>query len=380
MAKVSILRCESYDREKVEAVMKQLLDSVGADKLENRKILLKPNILYAEVPEKAVTTHPEVLRATIRYLQARGNSIFVGDSPAFHNHIAAGNKSGLKSVTEECGAVWCDFTKVEMFQVPEGKLVKSFLLADVLKEVDVVFSMAKMKTHMLMYYTGAMKNLFGLVPGLSKSGFHLRFPEIDNFAQMIVDLNLAVKAQFAVMDGITAMEGPGPGGGTPREVGLLMASDNLPAIDIATSSIMTYDPMKIPILKLAVDCGYWLKDMKEITYPFLNAEDLVIKDYEIMTKLKDNSLYRNYMPGFMVSLIQYLTVKKPVFNENCVVCGECVKICPAKALSVKNGKIAINHRVCIKCYCCHEICAKKAIDLKAILKKRKKRKTSKTSS
>lgn len=373
MATVSILECSNYEREKVEAVMKQLLDSVGADRLENRKILLKPNILYAEVPEKAVTTHPEVLRAVILYLQKKGNTIFVGDSPAFHNHITAGNKSGLKTVTEECGAVWCDFTKTAVVEVPEGKLVKSFLMADIVKKVDTVFSLAKMKTHMLMYYTGAMKNLFGLIPGLAKSGFHLRFPEVENFAQMIVDLNLAVKAQFAVMDGITAMEGMGPGSGTPRDVGLLMASDNLPAIDIATSSIMTYDPMQIPVLKLALDGAFGIRSIDEIKYPFLKAGDLVIPDYDIITKLKDNSLFKNYMPGFMVKIIQYLTVKRPRFNESCVVCGECIKICPAKALSIKDGKIAINHRLCIKCYCCHEICSKKAIDLKAIIRKRKRR-------
>ena len=365
MASVSILKCASYEEEKVVQIMNNLLNSIGLDQVRGKKILLKPNILYAAKPEKAVTTHPSVLKAVIKYLQKNSNTIFVGDSPAFQNQDSAGSRAGLKQITEECGATWQDFTQTATIPTPDGRLVKSFQLASILKHVDIVISMAKMKTHSLMYYTGAIKNLFGLVPGLSKSALHLRFPDRDNFAQMIVDLNLAVKPDYAIMDAIVGMEGPGPGSGYPRNVGLLLASDNVLALDLAAASIMGYKAETLPILSQALDSGYWLKPGETIEYPLEKAEDLLIDDYRLIWHLHDASMFRDYMPGWAFRLIKNLTVKRPIFNSRkCKLCGECVRICPAKALSIADNRVQADYQKCIRCYCCHEICSHDAITLK----------------
>ncbi len=365
MADVSILKCPDYGEEKVVQIMNKLLDSAGLDKISGKKILLKPNILYAAQPAKAVTTHPSVLKAVIKYLQKNSNTIFVGDSPAFQNQEAAASKAGLKQVTDECGATWQDFTQTATIPAPDGKLVKNFQLATILKDVDIVISLPKMKTHSLMYYTGAIKNLFGLVPGLSKSALHLRFPDRDNFAQMIVDLNLAVKPNYAIMDAIVGMEGPGPGSGYPRNVGLLLASDNVLALDLTAARIMGYKAETLPILSQALECGFWLKPGESINYPLEKAEDLLIKDYHLIHHLHDASMFRDYMPEWAFRLVKNLTVKRPVFNPKiCKLCGECVRICPAKALSVQENRIKADYTKCIRCYCCHEICSHHAITLK----------------
>jgi len=365
MADVSILKCGSYEEQEVVQIMNKLLDSIGLDKVKGKKILLKPNILYAAQPEKAVTTHPAVLKAIIQYLKKNDNTIFVGDSPAFQNQDSAGSRAGLKQVTEECGATWQDFTQTAVIQAPDGKLVKSFQLASVLKDVDIVISLPKMKTHSLMYYTGAIKNLFGLVPGLSKSALHLRFPDRDNFAQMIVDLNLAVKPDYAIMDAIVGMEGPGPGSGKPRQVGLLLASDNVLALDMTAARIMGYKPEGLPILSQALACGFWLKAGEAINYPLEKADDLIIKDYHLIHHLHDASMFRDYMPEWAFRLIKNLTVKRPFFNQKkCVLCKECVRICPAKALTVEENRVKVDYQKCIRCYCCHEICSHHAITLK----------------
>lgn len=345
--------------------MNKLLDSIGLDKITGKKILLKPNILYAAQPEKAVTTHPAVLKAIIKYLQKNGNTVFAGDSPAFQNQEAAASKAGLKQVADECGVPWQDFTQTAAIPAPEGKLVKSFQLASILNDVDIVISLPKMKTHSLMYYTGAIKNMFGLVPGLSKSALHLRFPDRDNFAQMIVDLNLAVKPNYAIMDAIVGMEGPGPGSGKPRQVGLLLASDNVLALDMTAARIIGYKPETLPILSQALASGFWLKTGEEIDYPLEKAENLLIKDYKLIHHLHDASMFRDYMPEWAFRLIKNLTVKRPIFNPNiCKLCKECVRICPAKALSVQENRIKVDYTKCIRCYCCHEICSHHAITLK----------------
>jgi len=365
MASVSILKCGSYEEQEVVQIMNKLLDSIGLDKVKGKKILLKPNILYAAQPEKAVTTHPSVLKAIIQYLKKNYNTIFVGDSPAFQNQDSAGSRAGLKQITEECGAVWQDFTQTAVIPAPEGRLVKSFQLASILNDVDIVISLPKMKTHSLMYYTGAIKNLFGLVPGLSKSALHLRFPDRDNFAQMIVDLNLAVKPDYAIMDAIVGMEGPGPGSGKPRQVGLLLASDNVLALDMSAARIMGYKPEGLPILSQALECSFWLKPGEAINYPLEKAEDLLIKDYRLIRHLHDASMFRDYMPEWAFRFVKNLTVKRPVFNPKiCKLCGECVRICPAKALLVQENRIKADYTKCIRCYCCHEICNHHAITLK----------------
>ena len=365
MADVSILKCPDYEEERVVQIMNKLLDSIGLDKIRGKKILLKPNILYAAQPAKAVTTHPSVLKAVIKYLQKNSNTIFVGDSPAFQNQDSAGSRAGLKQVTEECGATWQDFTQTATIPAPDGRLVKSFQLASILKDVDIVISLAKMKTHSLMYYTGAIKNLFGLVPGLSKSALHLRFPDRENFAQMIVDLNLAVKPDYAIMDAIVGMEGPGPGSGYPRNVGLLLASDNVLALDLTAARIMGYKAETLPILSQALECGLWLKPGETIEYPLEKAEDLSINDYRLIWHLHDASMFRDYMPDWAFRLIKNLTVNRPIFNpKKCELCGECVRICPAKALSIQDNRIKADYRKCIRCYCCHEICSHDAITLK----------------
>ena len=365
MASVSILKCATYEEEQVVQIMNKLLDSIHLDQIKGKKVLLKPNILYAAQPDKAVTTHPAVLKAVIQYLQKGDNIVVVGDSPAFQNQEAAASKAGLKQVADQCGVQWQDFTQTAVIPAPEGKLVKSFQLASTLNEVDIVISLCKMKTHSLMYYTGAMKNLFGLVPGLSKSALHLRFPDRDNFAQMIVDLNLAVKPDYAIMDAIVGMEGPGPGSGYPRNVGLLLASDNVLALDLTAARIIGYKAETLPILSQALECGFWLKAGESINYPFEKAEDLLINDYRLIWHLHDASMFRDYMPGWAFRLIKNLTVKRPIFNpRKCELCGECVRICPAKALSIEENRVKAYYQKCIRCYCCHEICSHDAITLK----------------
>ena len=164
-----------------------------------------------------MTTHPSVLRAVIRYAKSKGAArILVGESPGFQLGSAAFRKSGLAEAAQSEGAVWADFGEAVQVDNPDGRLVKNFTLARVAVEADVLISLPKLKNHTLMYFTGAMKNIFGCVPGLQKPQFHLRFPERERFGRMIVDLNVALRSDFSIMDAVVGMEGPGPGAGYPR--------------------------------------------------------------------------------------------------------------------------------------------------------------------
>ena len=53
--------------------------------------------------------------------------------------------------------------------------------------------------------SGAVKNLFGCIPGLRKPEMHCLKPNIDSFCDMLIDLSLAVKPTLSVMDAVDCM-------------------------------------------------------------------------------------------------------------------------------------------------------------------------------
>ncbi|MDC7235588.1 MAG: DUF362 domain-containing protein [Spirochaetales bacterium] len=371
-ATVAIKRCEHYDPELILKLLNEMISETAFPDVKGKKVLLKPNILSGSAPEKAVTTHPEFVRAVIRFVKEKGASeIYVGDSPGVGSADAAGRKCGIREVVQAEGAHWALFDSETPVPCPEGRRQKQFYLASITKDVDMIISLPKMKTHEMMYFTGAVKNLFGLIPGMKKSRFHFNFPEKDDFAAMIADLLDTVKPVYAIMDGILAMEGPGPGSGYPRQTDLIFASANAAALDWAAASIMGYNPEDIPIFRQITDRGEWLSPDPSIDYPFLKPEDLVISDFKKVHIIKDNGFFKNAMPSFLYNGIKNMYVPRPVFKADpCIVCRKCVEICPADVLQVagkagsKGKKIEIDYKGCIRCYCCHEVCPVDAIAVK----------------
>ncbi|HAP55182.1 MAG TPA: FeS-binding protein, partial [Spirochaetaceae bacterium] len=186
----------------------------------------------------------------LRFLWKRGAaSIQVGDSPGHQNSRAVGKASGIFQAAMDGGASWVDFVPGEPRHAAGAKLVKSFRLASALDDCDLVVNLPKLKTHRLASYTGAVKNLFGLLPGLAKSSMHLRFSDKIQFGTMLVDLGLSIENSFHFLDGIVAMQGEGPGNGDPFPLGLVFASKDAAALDWVAASTIGYDPRKIPYLR-----------------------------------------------------------------------------------------------------------------------------------
>ena len=365
---VSIVKCRDYDFNDVyKAVSEAVAKAKGFPDIEGKIVLLKPNLLYPVAPEKAVTTHPAILSAVIRFIKEKNPSrIIVGDSPGVAAMDTAGKKSGLKKIAEDHDVEWIEFNKPVLLENKDGKIQKQFYPAQIVCDSDVIITIPKLKTHEMMYYTGALKNLFGTIPGLNKSRFHFNFPEKDDFATMIVDLNIALKSSYAIMDAITAMDGPGPGSGNPKHLGLVLASPNLLALDITAAELIGYNSMEIPILRIAVENGYWLNSKDEIIQTGENPQDVKPKYFQLVKVLKDTGFIKRYLPVSFYKFIKDLYVPRPFFSKKkCIACGKCIGICPAEALSFekksKKKFVRIDYNKCIRCYCCHEICPVEAI-------------------
>jgi len=348
----------------------EALDLAGGFACAGASILVKPNMLNASSPDRAVTTHPEFLRAFLRWLRRAGaDRIVVGDSPGWQSQESVGLRTGLRAIAASEGADWADFSDAVEVENPEGSLVKRFRLARALEETDLLVTMPKLKTHQLMYYTGAIKNLFGLVPGFEKGAFHLRFPERRDFAAMLADLALAAKPDFALMDAVVAMEGPGPNSGRPYRLGLVLASKDALALDFVASDLIGYEPLGIPYLAALAGRGSFVADPGSVTVSGLDPQDARPKSFELIPVPGNTDVLQGRIPGPIHRMLRNLAVARPRFDHRaCLRCGGCVKICPAKALELRDrhggGKrVEIDDEKCIRCYCCHEICPEDAIRL-----------------
>jgi uncharacterized protein (DUF362 family)/Pyruvate/2-oxoacid:ferredoxin oxidoreductase delta subunit len=367
---VALVRCPSYDKSDLDRALAEAVELAPLPEIRGASVLLKPNILNAALPELAISTRGELLASFARLLKSKGASrVMAGESPGWQSHEAAARKSGIMAACEAEGVEWLDFSKGADFECPEGKRVKRFTLAAALREADLLVSLPKLKTHRLMRYTGAIKNLFGLVPGLNKSAFHMRFPAREDFGLMLVDLALAAKPAYCLMDAVVSMEGEGPANGRPVTTGLLLASRDPVALDWIAARTIGYDPSELGYIVDACSRGAWISGPEDIDLRGLSLEEAKPVGFELVSAGADEKFFTDRLPGPLRRLARDATVARPFFDHGkCVRCGGCVSICPPKALDfvpdakAKSGKrIRIDYGKCIRCYCCHEVCPADAI-------------------
>ena len=371
MNTVNIVRCEDYEFENVRKAVCEALDGIDAIKLKITKgssVLVKTNLLMRKSPNDAVTTHPMVVEAIVRYLQDIGCKVIIGDSPGGpfteRNLKSVYKAAGMIEVAEKTGCELNYDTSVLEISNPDAKRLKNMQIIKVAKEVDFVVSAAKLKTHGMMIYTGAVKNLFGVIPGLVKADYHLRLNSVDNFADHLVDICEAVKPVFSIIDGIDGMEGDGPSAGEKRHVGLVLASESPYALDAAASSIIGMEPMIVPTVRAAMERHLFSGDLRDIQIKGVQLEEINIAPFKLPSSVNVNFV-GGRVPKVFERVILNTLRPKPVFNYDlCVSCGDCKRSCPPGIIDMSSGKPVPDLNKCIRCFCCHELCPKKAVDIK----------------
>ncbi len=363
--KVSIVKCSSYDKELVYKAVKKAIDLIGGLKIKrNSKVLIKPNLLRPRHPKWQVTTHPEVIRAIIRILKQNKCKVYVGDSPGFHEPFVTARVCGILDVCEQEKVPFVDFRKKKSYLYKDAVFMKRFDLTDFIDKVDYIINVPKLKTHVMMGATFAIKNTFGFMVGLNKSRMHFKLAEKEKFASMLVDLNNFIKPSLNIMDGVIGMEGNGPGNGDPKRVGIISASYDSLAMDITMCRVVGFDPLSILTNKIALS----RKDKN-----FMQDIEVVgEKNVRVKLKAASKRPLSFVIPKGFARIANNLISSRPVIDyKKCKACEECIKICPAKTIVMKEyhfKKAAwIGKKNCIRCFCCHEICPHDAIDLKKSL-------------
>jgi len=367
---VSLARCTSYDMAAVDSAVRECVDRLGGiGKFVSRgeTILLKPNMLSPKSPDKAVTTHPEVVRAAIKLVKRAGGIPIVGDTPG---GLATGSvlrnlaeKTGIGQVCEEERTEFVLLTESEKVPFPNGVAAKSFEMTIQRARVDGVISLAKFKTHSFTVLTGAVKNLFGLIPGLKKAEYHYRMQTVEAFSELLVDLAECIKPRLTIMDGIVGMDGDGPAAGRLKEIGLVMASSDVHAMDALMAEMAGVDLDSVPTIAIARRRGLVSRDPEDIEVVGVDRRSLEISDFRMPAAPTPFSK----IPRAFVWMFGELFSRKPVFlKASCTLCGQCVEVCPARALTKGARRPMIDRSLCFRCYCCSEVCVPGAVQLRRV--------------
>jgi uncharacterized protein (DUF362 family)/NAD-dependent dihydropyrimidine dehydrogenase PreA subunit len=369
MSKVSINEVRRYDCGLIRETIHKAFDEIGFDltRLKGKRVAVKPNLLSASKPEQAIITHPEFFRAAARIIKDAGAFPVLIESPAIHSLSRVFRVSGYDRVIEEEG-IEVDLEQTLMAISNEsGRRYKHFEIMKSVADTDFIFNLPKFKTHGLTYITGAQKNLFGLIPGLAKTQWHLKANVREIFCEFLVDYFEAVSSLFRepkcilhLMDAITGMEGNGPGtGGKPREIGAVIVSEDAIAIDFLVSSLVGFDPRLVKTISISAEHGLGKKGFDKIEFDRSIFDRLKLEKFEpaplpFNVKLEKIKWLNNLMKRLMV--------ERPVPIEGtCTMCYQCRQICPAKAIDKGETVAIFNYDKCIRCFCCIEVCPEAAI-------------------
>ena len=371
-SKVSIVECPNYDPGVIDEALEQSLNLIGglaSIVKPNHKVLIKVNALNSSPPEVAANTHPSIVGAVVKAVKKLGAQALVGDCPGDPNALiedTLGN-NGIKQATQDAGGKIIDLYQSGISEVASpsyNKVIKSHKIAKGILDADVIINLPKLKTHNLTLFTGAIKNLFGCVPGFSKAKYHALAPHPTEFSKSLVDIFEIVKPKLHIMDAVFGMEGKGPSYGDKRFMGAIMASVDGVALDAVASAAIGFKPFEIETTRIAHERRLGQGNLEQIETKGTSLNDI---KQEWKHPIDIHRLSR-YVPKFILKLTRpfakYLRIDPVIIQESCTQCLVCVKGCPAHTIHQKNGKIVIDRSNCIMCFCCYELCPYKAIKLK----------------
>ena len=366
---VSCVALPEYDEAKAREALLVLLEPIGGlDFVKaGMTVVIKANLVSVMKPERGATTHPVLLCALTRLLIERGARVIVGDSPGgLYTRAFVGRVykvAGLDAVSEAGAELNDDFSELTA-EYADGVVLKSFTYTGYLDKADVIINFCKLKSHGMMGMSCAAKNMFGVVPGIIKPEYHFRFPEYEDFANMILDLDEYFHPVLSIADAVVGMEGNGPTAGDAKHIGVLLASRSPHTLDLCAARLIGIDPTTLPTLNASLARGLIPDSFEGVTL-YGDLEALLVKDFKTVMERRSMLFSgdgKNPIKRFFSKIAASVLKTRPVLkNKMCVGCGVCRDICPAKAIVIEKGKARIDRKACIRCFCCQEFCSKSAM-------------------
>ena len=366
MYKVIAKKCSTYDIPKI----KNVLDSIFTETdfyptLKSlSSVLLKPNLLGAYPPDRAITTHPNLVAAVIEILKDHKIAVSLIDNPGGTvSAVRAYQMTGMESLAKLYGITLINPVKNGIYRY---EMHAKYTVSKAFIDAEAIINLAKLKTHMYTLFTGAIKNFYGIIPGLAKSNLHRLAPNPKNFAEFVVDIYEIIKDKvaFNLIDGIIGMDGDGPSTGDVKKFDIMLGSKNAIALDYFASKFMGYEPEKIPVTRIAAEREGLDYNEFQLSSDF--EKNFVLPNCNIQAS-KRKSRIINLLSVPLKGFVKRFFWTMPYFDpQKCVQCKACVRFCPGKALTLEENDLApkLDTQKCILCMCCIEICPENAVSLK----------------
>ncbi len=355
METVSLVKSGSYTLASLRRDVVSLLEPLGGMSAfisSGDRVLLKPNMLSAKEPDRAVTTHPAVVRVIAELVMEAGGIAVIGDSPGIGSFLRVAEKSGIGSAARDSGAKLVEFN--EAVEVQGSGTFRSIQLARAYYEADKIINLPKLKTHEMMTMTCAVKNLFGAVVGAGKAGWHLKAGSSRQmFARLLLEIYLLKKPALNIVDAIVAMEGNGPGSGDPVKLGLLIAGVNPVAVDVIAGRVAGIPADLLHIEQEAVMMGLPGALIRDIELCGAPLDAVSAGTFRLPAGLD----VQFGLPSFLTKTVKHQLTSYPAADpKKCVLCGVCRDACPPVAITIENSALSVDNARCIRCWCCRELC------------------------
>jgi uncharacterized protein (DUF362 family)/Pyruvate/2-oxoacid:ferredoxin oxidoreductase delta subunit len=364
--KVAVQIAPAYESQLIRQALIKNLDSIGGLARIVRpksRVFVKINHLSPpSPPDAAIVTHPDFTKELLRLLLEMECDITVGDDIQCKNRDGF-LLSGYRKMCTDLGVRLVNLKEFGFREIPcEGKILTSAYISPLVLEADFLINLPKLKTHSFMGFTGAIKNMYGIIPYGMRCSFHREYDKVEIFGQMLVDIFSCAPPQLNVMDAIMAMEGEGPAAGSRKKVGVILASTDAVALDAVATKIIGMDPMQVRTTAFASQRGLGTARLEDMTLLGEQIQDIAARDFKPSAIAK--GFIQKNLPAFLHGVLQWQLVLIPkVLSKKCSACEECVEICPTGAARMSDGIAEIDKTKCIHCMCCHEVCRYHAIRL-----------------
>ena len=354
MSKVIISDTQNNE---ISEIIKNVFGIFGVeDKVKDKKVLVKPNLLGPFPPERGVTTDPRVISAIVQELKkCRAKEIVVGDnSGSIHfDPLKIAKITGILDASDGC---YSNIAREVVEVKVESEFIEELFISKIVKEADYVINVPKFKTHMLTTITGAIKNMFGIIPGGKKAQLHTLNRSINEFAELLVDIYKIRVPDLNIMDAIIGMEGAGPTNGKIRIINKIISSENGISLDSVMAAMMGLKPDTIELLQVAKE-----RNLGEIDIPRID----IVGELEIISgyKTPNSGLLQKIVKTVVPHIFNHNKVIPIVDHNKCKICKKCIEVCPVSAMNLTNKFPEVDRKKCISCFCCDEHCPYGAIIL-----------------
>lgn len=272
MPLVSIVKT---DEDQIAEAVNEAVDLIsGLDDLEGKKIVsIKPNLCTPKSSASGATVDPRIVEALIEKIRSVAscqiNIVETNNSKASADRMF--KYLGYDAFSRKYEDVHCvNLSSDSRIRVHlDGEILSSIQVPESMIFSEYLISVGKLKTHVDYLYTGVLKNQYGFLVG-PRAQYH------GFMSKALVDLNRFYKPDLSIIDGVVGMEGFGPTDGTPKPVGVIVASKDPVAADATAAKIIGINPARVGYLKLAKKkgIGAWEKSelvgssIEEVATPF----------------------------------------------------------------------------------------------------------------